>query len=103
MVWVGPQSFESYPCIDGYNDYYIEFDCSVQELPAPTDLTIQMSGTDVLLNWTAVAGATGYNIYRSTDPYNFGGTPYDTSPTNSYIDVGAGGDVKYFYQVTATN
>jgi len=76
---------------------------STETLDTPTDLTITVNGTDIELSWTAVSGATGYNIYRSTDPYNFGETVYDTSTTNSYTDVGAGTDTKYFYRVTATN
>jgi len=106
MIFAGPGNssggiFEGYPCIDGYNDYYIEFECLSGALSIPGNLTITMSGQDAVLNWDAVAGATGYNIYRSTDPYSFG-TVYDTSATNSYTDVGAGVDVKYFYRVTAT-
>ena len=69
----------------------------------PTDLVVTVNGNDIDLNWTAVAGATGYNIYRSTDPYNFGSTAYDTSVTNSYTDTGAASNDKYFYRVTATN
>jgi len=76
---------------------------STETLDTPTDLTITINGTDIQLNWTAVSGATGYNIYRSTDPYNFGSTVYDTSTTNSYTDTGAGVDTKYYYQITATN
>ena len=76
---------------------------STESLDTPTDLTITVNGTDIELNWTAVSGATGYNIYRSTDPYNFGETAYDTSTTNSYTDAEAGTNTKYFYRVTATN
>ena len=72
-------------------------------LLAPTDLTVSVSGNDVVLNWTVVSGATGYNIYRSTDPYFFGSTAYDISITNSYTDMGAASGDKYFYKVTATN
>jgi hypothetical protein len=68
---------------------------------APTNLTISINGSDVVLNWDAVAGATSYNIYRSTDPYNFGSSVYDTTATNSYTDSGAAADTKYFYYVTA--
>jgi hypothetical protein len=70
---------------------------------APTDLVVTVNGNNIDLNWTVVSGATGYNIYRSTDPYNFGSTAHDTSVTNSYTDIGAASDDKYFYRVTATN
>jgi len=64
------------------------------------DLVITVNGADIDLNWTVYAGASSYNIYRSTDPNSFGAV-YDTSATNSYTDVGAAGGVKYFYNVTA--
>ena len=72
-------------------------------LYSPTDLTVSVDGNDVVLNWMTVSGATGYNIYRSTDPYIFGSTAYDTSGINSYTDIGAASGDKYFYRVTATN
>lgn len=39
------------------------------------------------LRWDVVAGATGYNIWRSVNGGAF--TLYDTSPTNSYTDLAA--------------
>ena len=71
-------------------------------LDPPADLTVTVNVNDIDLNWTAITGATGYNIFRSTDPYSFG-TVYNTSATSSYTDVGAASGVKYFYLVTATN
>ncbi|MDP8201079.1 MAG: lamin tail domain-containing protein [Candidatus Tenebribacter burtonii] len=71
-------------------------------LDPPTDLVVTVNSADIDLIWTAVAGATGYNVFRSTDPYNFGAV-YDTSVTNFYTDIGAASGAKYFYKVTATN
>ncbi len=70
---------------------------------APTNLQVTINGNDVQLSWDSVADATGYNIYRSEDPNNFGSTVYDTSNTNSYTDTNAATGTKYFYKVTATN
>jgi len=67
----------------------------------PENLIITVNGNDIDLIWTKFYGATSYNIYRSTDPYNFGTIVHDSKNTNSYKDVGAAGDVKYFYKVTA--
>ncbi|MBL0061120.1 MAG: hypothetical protein IPP40_06440 [bacterium] len=33
-------------------------------LNPPADLTVAVSGTDVVLRWQAVAGATEYNVYK---------------------------------------
>ncbi len=70
-------------------------------LTTPANITIEISGNDVVLDWDDVSGATGYNIYRSTDPYSFGAV-YDTSATSDYTDTGAAAGTKYYYQVTAT-
>jgi len=43
-------------------------------LDIPTSLIIVVNEHNMDLNWTAVDGATGYNIYRSTNPYTFGTT-----------------------------
>lgn len=74
----------------------------VTSLETPIDLTVVVNGNDVDLNWTAIGGATGYSIYRSTDPITFGATAFATSATNSYSDLGGALGVKYFYMVTTT-
>jgi hypothetical protein len=35
----------------------------------PANMAIAMSGTDVQISWDAVAGASGYKVYGSNDPY----------------------------------
>ncbi len=40
----------------------------VGALPTP-ELSANVNGNDIDLNWNAVSGATGYNIYSSDDPY----------------------------------
>ena len=37
--------------------------------PPPPRLYMEISGTDLILSWDVVIGATGYNIYSSSDPY----------------------------------
>jgi len=38
------------------------------EIEAPANLSIEISGTDVVLNWDAVSGAISYKIYSFSDP-----------------------------------
>ena len=69
---------------------------------SPTNVTISISGSDLTINWDAVAGATSYKVYSSDDPYtgftedtsgSFAGESWTTSVINE----------KKFYHVTAVN
>jgi hypothetical protein len=56
----------------------------------------------IALNWTNVAGATSFNIYRSTSP----GTEtlfLSGVTTNSFVDSPLPAGQVFFYQVTAVN
>ncbi len=64
-LWVGPQVFNGFPCIEGPHVYYFYLDC----LEMYMEITISYDGTDITLDWDAVAGADYYRIYSSTDPY----------------------------------
>ncbi|HET6384205.1 MAG TPA: fibronectin type III domain-containing protein, partial [Armatimonadota bacterium] len=69
---------------------------------APTGLTAAPGDTKVALSWTASAGATSYNVKRSTTT----GGPYTTvgSPTtSSYTDTGLTDGAAYYYVVSAVN
>jgi DNA/RNA endonuclease G (NUC1)/fibronectin type 3 domain-containing protein len=70
-------------------------------LAAPTGLTATPGNAHVVLNWTAVAGATGYNVKRSTS--TGAETTLAAPATNSYDDLTAANGTQYFYVVTATN
>lgn len=79
---------------------------------AVADLSVSKSGSDVVLDWSAVTqdirgeAITGvtYHIYRAAnDPYfTPGAVPYDTTDGTSYTDSGAVGDpnTNYYYVVT---
>ncbi len=69
-------------------------------LDSPTGLMITIDGNNVNLHWDQVAEADSYNIYRSENP-DSGFERIGISPTNSYIDVDAGLENKYFYYITA--
>lgn len=73
-----------------------------------TDISISMlDATTAQLNWTAVAGAETYNIYRDPAPYfSPAPPPYDTvsPPATSYDDAGAIGDwnINHYYVLTVS-
>jgi cellulose 1,4-beta-cellobiosidase len=70
---------------------------------APTGVVATATGqTTATVTWTASAGATGYNILRSTTsggPY----TQVGTSATTTFADTGLTCNTTYFYVVQATN
>ncbi len=70
---------------------------------APTGVSAVGTGTTTsTVSWTASAGATGYNILRSTTsggPY----TQVGTSAGTSFADTGLTCNTTYFYVVQATN
>ncbi|MCX6872983.1 MAG: DUF2341 domain-containing protein [Verrucomicrobia bacterium] len=71
--------------------------------PTPTGLGATPGASQVALTWTAAAGATGYNIKRSTTsggPYAVIGT---TTGTASYTDSTATNGTTYYYVVSASN
>jgi fibronectin type 3 domain-containing protein len=77
-------------------------------VPAPTvapgGLTATGGGNKITLSWSALAGATGYNIYRSTTPGGEGATPLASGVTaTSFVDATAAGGATYYYVVTALN
>ena len=71
---------------------------------SPTNLTATAGNAQVALNWTGSAGATSYNIYRSTTQGGEGSTAYKTGLTStSFTDTGLTNGTTYYYQVTAVN
>ena len=65
-------------------------------LPAPTNLTATAGGSSQInLSWTAVSGATGYNIYRGT-------AKIASTTTTGYADPGLPAGTSFTYEVTAT-
>ena len=72
--------------------------------PGPANLTATGNTSDqVVLTWNNVSGATGYNVYRST---NSGGESFlatVSAPTTNYTDSSVVGGTTYYYVVDATN
>ena len=90
---------ESVPCDPVTIDYGVP-------LEAVTNLVISRLGAHVVLNWSSVPTASGYNVYRGTDPTAPPGEmTLIASPTNpTYMDSNVlnGPDDMLFYLVTAT-
>ena len=70
--------------------------------PAPSNVTISVNGSQIIINWDAVDGANSYKVYSSDDPESgfeldtsgtFNGASWSTSVINE----------KKFYYVTAIN
>jgi len=68
-------------------------------LAAPL-LSIEVQDDDVVLNWDAVDGASGYKIYRSDTPDD-GFSLIDTTSNTLYTDTGAALETKKFYRITS--
>ena len=66
------------------------------------------SSTQVDISWTQVSGATGYNVYRDTDPTGafprLGSEPSVSSgSTVAYSDTGLTDSTTYYYKIAAVN
>ena len=71
------------------------------QLPAPT-LALTPGSAQVTARWSAVSGATGYNLYRSTDNSNFTEIKSNVSVTTA-ADTGLTNGVTYYYEVAAVS
>ncbi|SFM11485.1 hypothetical protein [Pelosinus propionicus] len=85
----------------------IDIDDTGELLPyaptAPINLIAIAGDSQVALSWTAITGATGYNVKRSTAA----GGPYTAIATNitgtSYVDTTVTNRTTYYYVVTAVD
>jgi fibronectin type 3 domain-containing protein len=69
----------------------------------PTGLTVT-STSPITLSWTAVSGATSYNVYRGTASGFSNKTRLASDITGTtYTDTSAVAGTTYYYQVTAVN
>ncbi|MEO8099121.1 MAG: DUF1800 family protein [Acidobacteriota bacterium] len=70
----------------------------------PTGLTAAPGNTLVTLSWTAVTGATAYNLYRSTVSGGQGDVPVMTGIASpAFVDTGLTNNTTYYYKVAAVN
>ncbi len=77
-------------------------DAPVETPLTPTDLVATPGNAQVNLTWSAISGATSYQVRRSTT----GGGPYTqiaTTTSPSYTDSTVSNDTSYYYVVAAVN
>lgn len=66
----------------------------------PENLSIIISGGNLVLNWNAVSGADSYNVYRSSKPNSADwGSPIAQVTDNEYSEPATGGQC--FFRVTS--
>jgi hypothetical protein len=71
-------------------------------IPAfPSNYYAQQGNGQVLLSWDLVAGATTYNVQRSTDGVTYASV--STPATNKYLDTSVTIGTQYWYKVASTN
>ncbi len=71
-------------------------------LTAPVLSAIALNG-GARLSWPAVAGATGYNVYKGNTAGGESATPFAQPVTNAYRDTGLSNGIAVYYIVKATN
>lgn len=88
------------------NGWYVLSSVSVNAVPlpaVPTNLVTTAGNAQVAASWTAVSGATGYNLKRSTTD----GGSYAVIAGNwsglTYTNSGLTNGIMYYYVVSATN
>ncbi len=67
----------------------------------PNNYNIQQANSQVYLSWDISAGATTYQVGRSTDNISF--SIIASPATNYYLDTSATVNTQYYYQVASTN
>jgi hypothetical protein len=75
-------------------------------LAVPTEVEAHaVSGGKMSISWRQAAGATSYNVYRSTTSGGEGTTPIGSTTSTSYTDTGltSGPPTRYYYKVAAVN
>ena len=87
---------------DWENDIYarrVLYDGTLGGLPV-VEPVISVSGNDIILQWEPIDPAECYNIYKSTDPYNFNPQPDTTVTDTIYTDIGAVTAGSQYYRLT---
>lgn len=69
---------------------------------APENVSAAAGNGEVQLSWNAVAGATDYRVFRTTNG-TFGTTPIATVVTPGYLNTGLVNGTTYSYRVAAHN
>ena len=75
---------------------------SIGTLDPPANVVITHNGTDAIISWDAVTGATTYKIYSDTDPYGSFSTMEIEISGLTWTDFSTTGEKK-FYHIVAVN
>lgn len=67
----------------------------------PSSFFVQQGNGQVFVSWSLTAGATGYNVQRSTDGVSY--ITIATPSTPSYLDTAVAVGTQYYYQAAAVN
>jgi endonuclease I len=81
-------------------DYFKVVQFPSEPPSAPANVTTQISGSDIILSWDAVPGATGYDVYSSDSPYD--GFGWEASVTESSYTTPYTEARKFYYIVAKT-
>jgi len=74
---------------------------SAQSLVAPTLVSPTLStSSSITVNWSAVTGAYGYNVYRSPDSVTYTLVSTDQAAT-TYVDTAVTAGVLYYYKIAS--
>lgn len=74
-----------------------------KETTPVSTLSTVVEGNDIRLNWTAVSGASSYNVYRSEQPDTGWVLIAPLQIGLLYVDLGAAGGKNYFYYITTNS
>ncbi len=86
-----------------YSISFVGADFSIVALAAPTGLSATSGNESISLSWSAVTGATGYKIYKSTSTGSFVSPAISTVTGTTYAVAGLTNGTKYYFIVTAYN
>lgn len=84
----------------GSSSYSTTWDFTISPLSAVVNIVTNISGSDLVIDWDVVEGATGYDVYSSDDPY--GTFTFAASVGTNQYTVAAD-QAKLFYYIVATN
>jgi fibronectin type 3 domain-containing protein len=87
-----------------FSNVAIPAGATVTSVPAVPVLAAASAAGTVNLSWSLVAGATTYDLYRSTTPGGEGTTPYVTGLGGTpYADIAVTAGTPYYYTLTSVN